>query len=605
MRSGTTRNRNNNNNSGGSSSNDDSLPIASLRLLAPPLRLVSAAMWKVMQQRDALHYGKLEEFVTSVSETVPGLLSYRHQAKLTVGLRARLILEQLHLAQSPELILPQLEKLRAPALSNSKRSRADQKVEMAVNNFHTLVQTLLKNPAEREQFFKEEFNSQYGPHYDFALEKLLWEFLTRLDQLLPVPDLAQTVSWLTAAPAVLEECARSASQPQLLRTLLQHEKCLGHINSAASVLSSTGDSILSSLSLPLSGKVRDRNQSGSSPLPNIIPSTAKSAQKSNNRQTRGTMSNITPVIGSISTADVPLQTSTRQNVASISENDSEEEDTEASNYIRAKLRSCQKSGILDKVPDEEHCVGKLLVTVISQTPTPTSSEVEEEDEAQIGPARRSSEKIGEKDERELGSGNKMPVLGKKKRKREDGSKTTQKNSQDTKPQEEDGLHPDIALCMKRQLRVIIPRLKMKDYSQTVLLKTKTEGECATVSAAIDDVSAVKNANAGKRKRKLSLSATPEKNLISNTDKQVYAGSPCIPTLMPLRMENSDTGSPVGETPEDVIVDSEDEATEKVKGRLFTKRYCKTKSDTYIPTLHEFWTPAFFRRDLLSPGNACR
>lgn len=57
--------------------------------MAPPLRLVSAAMWKVMQQRDVMHYGKLEEFVTSVSETVPGLLSYRHQAKLSVGLRAR------------------------------------------------------------------------------------------------------------------------------------------------------------------------------------------------------------------------------------------------------------------------------------------------------------------------------------------------------------------------------------------------------------------------------------------------------------------------------------------------------------------------------------
>lgn len=41
---------------------------------------------------------------------------------------------------------------------------------------------------------QEEFDSQYGPQYDSALEKLLWEFLTRLDQLLPVPDLAQV--WL-------------------------------------------------------------------------------------------------------------------------------------------------------------------------------------------------------------------------------------------------------------------------------------------------------------------------------------------------------------------------------------------------------------------------
>lgn len=31
----------------------------------------------------------------------------------------------------------------------------------------------------------------YGPTFDQELEKLLWEFLIRLDQLLPVPNLAQ------------------------------------------------------------------------------------------------------------------------------------------------------------------------------------------------------------------------------------------------------------------------------------------------------------------------------------------------------------------------------------------------------------------------------
>ncbi|MCI4377223.1 hypothetical protein PGIGA_G00201130 [Pangasianodon gigas] len=610
MRSGTTRNKNNNNSSNNNNnSSDEPLPIASLRLLAPPLRLVSAAMWKVMQQRDVMHYGKLEEFVTSVSDTVPGLLSYRHQAKLSVGLRARLILEQLRVAQSsePELILAQLERLRAPALPTSKRTRIDQKVEMAVKNFHTLVQTLLNKPAEREQFFKEEFDSQYGPQYDSALEKLLWEFLTRLDQLLPVPDLAQTVSWLTAAPAVLEECARSASQPQLLRTLLQHEKCLGHLDSAASVPSSTGDSILSSLSLPLSGKVRDSNLSGSTPTPNMIPSPTSSTQKSNKRQARGTVSHITPVIGSISTADIPHEASTNQNVESISEKDSEEVVSEVSNYTRVKSRSCQKSEILEKVPNEEHCVGKVLITVINQTPTPTSSEVEEEDESQLRPVRRSSGKSGVKDKRGMRSGDKMLDLGRK-RKREDSSKTSQRNSQDTKPQEEESLHADLASCMNRQLRVIIPRLEMKDSTQTVLLKTTTNEEHNTMSPrqpAIEGVSAVRNVDAVNRKRKLSLSATPEKNLTANIDKQVYAGSPCIPTLMPLRMESSDTVSPVTKSTDDIIVDSEDEATEKVKGRLFTKRYCKTKSDTYIPTLHEFWTPTFFRRDLLSPGNGCR
>uniref|UniRef100_A0A8C7PH59 TERF1-interacting nuclear factor 2 N-terminal domain-containing protein n=1 Tax=Oncorhynchus mykiss TaxID=8022 RepID=A0A8C7PH59_ONCMY len=65
------------------------LSFSPLPLLAPPIRLVSAAMWKVMKQRDVMHYGTLEEFVTSCCEAVPGLLTSRHQAKLALGLRSR------------------------------------------------------------------------------------------------------------------------------------------------------------------------------------------------------------------------------------------------------------------------------------------------------------------------------------------------------------------------------------------------------------------------------------------------------------------------------------------------------------------------------------
>lgn len=42
----------------------------------------------------------------------------------------------------------------------------------------------------------------------------------------------QTVSWLSETPPVLEECARSATQPQLLKILLQHQVCLGHLETA-------------------------------------------------------------------------------------------------------------------------------------------------------------------------------------------------------------------------------------------------------------------------------------------------------------------------------------------------------------------------------------
>lgn len=67
----------------------DHLPLPLLRLMVPPLRLLSAAMWQVAQQRHVEHYGMLEEFVATVTESVPDLLSYRQRAQLILGLRAR------------------------------------------------------------------------------------------------------------------------------------------------------------------------------------------------------------------------------------------------------------------------------------------------------------------------------------------------------------------------------------------------------------------------------------------------------------------------------------------------------------------------------------
>ncbi|XP_048827247.1 TERF1-interacting nuclear factor 2 isoform X2 [Brienomyrus brachyistius] len=239
---------------------NDPLPLSSLRLSASPLRMVSAAMWRVMKNRDVLHYGKLEAFVTSISAASPILLSCRHRAKLILGLRARMVLELCRgrAPPDPSVVLPHLERLQ-PLGDPSNRRRDDVKVRETISKFHELVQGLLDNPARRKYFFQEVFPVEFGPEFDNALEKLLWEFLVRLDILLPVPDLAQTVQWLSTAHVVLEEHAQFLSEPQLLRSLFQHQRCLGYLH-LPDLSSSLGDSILSSLSLALSGRVPSDNQ---------------------------------------------------------------------------------------------------------------------------------------------------------------------------------------------------------------------------------------------------------------------------------------------------------------------------------------------------------
>ncbi|XP_076010156.1 uncharacterized protein LOC143003407 isoform X2 [Genypterus blacodes] len=181
-------------------------------------------MWQVAQRRDVLDYQKLEEFVTSVTATVPDLLDPKQRAKLLLHLRARIVL---HLCSDEATanvlsVQPHLERIRPPGYTGGGDAEVD--AEEAI--FVELIQTLLKDPAEREHFYQEVFPIEYGLGYDTDMQLLVWEFLSKLEKLLPVPDLGQTVSWLTPAPSVLMDCLQALSNPDDLRLLLQHHKCL-------------------------------------------------------------------------------------------------------------------------------------------------------------------------------------------------------------------------------------------------------------------------------------------------------------------------------------------------------------------------------------------
>lgn len=57
--------------------------------MASPLQLTYSYIWQVIRQRKVKQYGKVEEFVTMVTQTVPELISFKQTAQLVLGLRAR------------------------------------------------------------------------------------------------------------------------------------------------------------------------------------------------------------------------------------------------------------------------------------------------------------------------------------------------------------------------------------------------------------------------------------------------------------------------------------------------------------------------------------
>lgn len=71
-------------------------PLSSLRLLIPPLRLLTAAMWQVARQQSVKHYGMLEDFVSLVTEAVPQLLTDRQRSLLLLALRVKVSVLSTH-----------------------------------------------------------------------------------------------------------------------------------------------------------------------------------------------------------------------------------------------------------------------------------------------------------------------------------------------------------------------------------------------------------------------------------------------------------------------------------------------------------------------------
>ncbi|XP_023252541.1 TERF1-interacting nuclear factor 2 [Seriola lalandi dorsalis] len=590
---------------------DVSLPFAALQLLAPPVRLVSAALWKVLKQKDVMQYGVVEEFVTSACESVPGLLTVRHQGKLALGLRGRLILELCCKQPDVKVIEPHLKRIRAPAApsSSSAAVRKDVKIMRTVESFHSLIHTLLTDPEEREQFFKVEFPVDYGPKFDEELEKLLWEFLIRLDQLLPVPNLTQTVSWLSDTPPVLEECARSATQPQLLNILLQHQSCLGHLELAASLPPNMGDSILDSLSLPPSGRVPSNQPTGAK---------TSAADQSGVTQTRDKTSFITPVIGLISNEDVPIMISARKSALRGEEPGSSKDATKKSsepkenlNFTVVKQRQKPsdhgvKAG--EEQLEEEGNASKRSRGVKRKQCDKRQSEFEgegegEEEEDVLGVARSGKKSInrvshGRCDQRTNEGEEDKTVRNKEVNRADLATCLTQVGVKTLNLPNDPSLCSIFVSCLSCQPRVIIKKMSVASASdntsgrggKSIYKGQQTQQRKSPVKTPVHKSMSIQLQK-------------PDSDISGLDDKENHPVLPSVSSSPVLRSNAEMLGRP-GDV-EDYVADSEDEATKNFKGRLFIKRYYKTKHGTYIPTLREFWKPGMARRDLLSAGSKRR
>ncbi len=182
-----------------------------------------------------------------------------------------------------------------------------------------------------------------------------------------------------------------------------------------------------------------------------------------------------------------------------------------SRNIRSKQRSCSNKEILEK----ENFVGNMLVTVISQS---SGSEVEEEEcskeeiNGRTGSSARAS-KLPQKTEIKNRNG---------KRGQDDTRKnSTRRSSEDIESQQEAEMSALLISCMKRQLRVVIPRLNDNDLP--VCPNNCSSDEKENIKSPCQPISKdrVGNSDSVMRKRKftdLSSTPTPEKHMTLSVNK---------------------------------------------------------------------------------------
>uniref|UniRef100_A0A3Q3X5X7 C2H2-type domain-containing protein n=1 Tax=Mola mola TaxID=94237 RepID=A0A3Q3X5X7_MOLML len=114
-------------------------------------------MWQVAWHQNVKHYGMLEDFVSLVTEAVPQLLTDRQRSLLLLALRAK-VSAQIRWTDS--------------------------------DSCRSVLQSLKSFLSNRYSWLQDVFNQSF----DSALQDLISDFLSRIEQLFPVPDFKQVLS---------------------------------------------------------------------------------------------------------------------------------------------------------------------------------------------------------------------------------------------------------------------------------------------------------------------------------------------------------------------------------------------------------------------------
>ncbi|XP_069490078.1 TERF1-interacting nuclear factor 2 isoform X5 [Ambystoma mexicanum] len=155
-------------------------------------QLAAAASWHVVRCRRVAQYPRVLEFLEMMYTAAPELVAYRHYAKLTLGLKALIVMNMIHQNNTKRSICVLVNTLFPdPATHPYATQRDHMKISEAVNAFKGTVQGLPIDQESRQEYFKAELEKEYGEDFMVALEKLLKEYFVRLESTMRTPRIQE------------------------------------------------------------------------------------------------------------------------------------------------------------------------------------------------------------------------------------------------------------------------------------------------------------------------------------------------------------------------------------------------------------------------------
>nr|XP_060635953.1 TERF1-interacting nuclear factor 2 isoform X1 [Anolis sagrei ordinatus]XP_060635955.1 TERF1-interacting nuclear factor 2 isoform X1 [Anolis sagrei ordinatus] len=157
------------------------------------LRLVAAASWHVVEERQVCDFPRVLAMLEAVGEAAPDLVHFRHLAKVQLGLQAKVIMTMLQNEESYGQIYEAVDAFfpeHNPTMAHPKATAEDlELVQAAQDNFRDLVLNLLSDRGERDKYVQEHLENDYGEAFSNVVEELFCDYLWQLESTLPKPDL--------------------------------------------------------------------------------------------------------------------------------------------------------------------------------------------------------------------------------------------------------------------------------------------------------------------------------------------------------------------------------------------------------------------------------